>query len=113
MALSLYPPYACLMADPKAIPQRPSRAEIDKVFKLASESLLLAGTMTTARSSGQPSGTMRSNIRGVEIKAHPIPVHDPSRYTHKQINQINRRVKFAIDNDVSYSGECPQSRYGG
>jgi hypothetical protein len=39
-----------LMADPKATPQRPSRAEIDKVFKLASESLLLAGTMTTVKS---------------------------------------------------------------
>jgi hypothetical protein len=48
------------MADPKATPQRPSRAEIDKVFKLASENLSLAGTMTTVRSSGQPSGTMRS-----------------------------------------------------
>jgi len=175
-----------LMADPKATPQEPSRAEIDKVFKLASESLLLAGTMTTVRSSGQPSGTMRSKICGVKIMAHPIPAqfvfgkatfaeeakgnvdtlvkhlrheepdqvilvghtdhigteenncklsvrraqalkkhlvkagiranittigkgeyqpvrpYDPSRYSRKQINQINRRVEFAIDSDVSY-----------
>jgi outer membrane protein OmpA-like peptidoglycan-associated protein len=30
--------------------------------------------MTTVKSSGQASGTMRRKIRGVEIKAHPIPV---------------------------------------
>jgi len=38
-----------LMADPKATPQEYSRAEIDKVFKLASEALLLAGTMIYPR----------------------------------------------------------------
>ena len=84
------------MADPKATPQRPSRAEIDKVFKLASESLLLAGTMATARSSGQPSGTMRSKIRGVEIKEHPIPVQfvfGKATFTEKAKGNVDTLVK--------------------
>jgi outer membrane protein OmpA-like peptidoglycan-associated protein len=180
-----------LMADSKATPQSPSRAEIEKVFKLASETLLLAGTLTTTvRSSGQPSGVMRDSIRGIEIRKHPIPVqfvfgkttvtkeaedsvdilvkylkfkkpdkivlvghtdhigsekyncwlsirraktlksylvnagirtnittigkgeYEPfelselNHYTRKQINQINRRVEFAIDDSVLYSEKC-------
>jgi len=43
----------------------------------------------------------------------PFEVYDRSRYSRKQMNQINRRVEFAVDSDVSYSGKCPQSRYGG
>jgi len=57
---------------------------------------------------------IRANITTIgKGEYEPVRPYDPSRYTRKQINQINRRVEFAVDSDVSYSGECPQSRYGG
>jgi outer membrane protein OmpA-like peptidoglycan-associated protein len=180
-----------LIADPGATPQRPPRAEIKRVYRLAVETQLLAGTLTTVRSTGQPSGTMRDDL-GLVIKEHPIPVqfvfnrttltekgqdsvekllnflqekkpnriilmghtdhwgsdgyncslskarasavknylvaggiaaerittlgkgerkplelYDPTMYTQQQIDQINRRVEFAIDSDVSYDNFCP------
>ena len=62
-----------LIAAPTAIPKAPSTTEIEKVYRLATETQLLAGRLMTQRS-GQASGTMRDNIRRIEIMERPIPV---------------------------------------
>ncbi|RKZ76646.1 MAG: hypothetical protein DRR19_28510 [Candidatus Parabeggiatoa sp. nov. 1] len=180
-----------LIVDPKATPQKPSRADIERVYKLATETQLLAGTLTNVRSSGHSSGAMRNNIAGIEIKERPIPIqfvfgktaltktgqdtaqklvtyfqreqpdniilightdrvgsdayncflstkrakalknyivasgiradmittigkgeraplelYEPSLYTQNEIDQINRRVEFAINSAISYDNAC-------
>jgi len=56
---------------------------------------------------------IRANITTIgKGEYQPVDIYDRSRYSRKQMNQINRRVEFAVDSDVSYGGECPQSRYG-
>ncbi|MCK5522029.1 MAG: OmpA family protein [Thiomargarita sp.] len=64
-----------LMDNPTATPTKPSPAEIKMVHSLATETQLLAGELIAINGrSGESSGAMRDNIRGVEIRERPIPV---------------------------------------
>jgi outer membrane protein OmpA-like peptidoglycan-associated protein len=179
-----------LIADSGATPQRPPRADIERVYRLAVETQLLAGTLTTVRSTGQAAGTLRDDLglviterpipmqfvfdsidltengqdsadqlvkyllrekpariilightdewgsdryncslskaRAETIKNHlvaagiakqrittigngerkPLELYDPTNYSPAEIDQLNRRVEFAIDTDVSYDKAC-------
>jgi len=189
LAAGFYNQSLDLLNDPKITPQRPSRSEIERVYRLANETQLLLGKLLTVRGSGKASGSLRDDL-GIEIRERPIPVqfkfnqtelttngeesaillvkyledakprrvtlightdhhgevdyncdlskrralalkkhlvdagirapikiiakgenrplelYDPSAYTQKQIEQINRRAEFAIDREVSYDGAC-------
>ena len=39
-------------------------------------------------------------------KQQPLELYDPSLYTQDEIDQMNRRVEFAIDREVSNTNQC-------
>ncbi len=39
-------------------------------------------------------------------KREPFKLYDPTRYTQQEIDQINRRVEFIVDGEVSYVNAC-------
>ena len=39
-------------------------------------------------------------------KREPFQLSDPTRYTQTEIDQINRRVEFVIDREISYDNIC-------
>jgi len=64
-----------LIADPQATPNAPSKAQIQKVYQLASETQLLTGRLdATVNRSGKPSGVMRPNMRGFIPQKRLIPI---------------------------------------
>ncbi len=52
---------------------------------------------------GNPSYQIRTLGKG---KRQPMKLVDPSHYTQDQIDQINRRVEFAMDKEVSGENVC-------
>jgi len=48
-----------------------------------------------------------SFIRTVGQGEHaPFDIYDPSSYTQEEIDQINRRVEFVVNNNVSHISAC-------
>jgi outer membrane protein OmpA-like peptidoglycan-associated protein len=84
-----------LIAYLNAIGQKPSPIEIQKLYKLASETQLLAGISPTLRD-GEPSGIMRDDL-GIEIRKRPIPVqfvYDKTMLTDKGKKSAKELVKY-------------------
>jgi outer membrane protein OmpA-like peptidoglycan-associated protein len=50
---------------------------------------------------------IRANIMTLgKGEREPLELYDPTMYTQEEIDQINRRVEFAVDSDVSSTNAC-------
>jgi outer membrane protein OmpA-like peptidoglycan-associated protein len=65
-----------LIADKEATPNKPSKDKIERIYHLATEAQLLAGTINiTFKNNSKTSGIIRDvNELGIVVKQHPIPV---------------------------------------
>jgi len=72
LAADFYNQSLDLIADPKITPQKPPSSEIERVYRLATETQILAGTFSRFKA-GKPSGILRDDL-GIEIRKRPIPV---------------------------------------
>jgi len=85
-----------LIADPNITQVKPSPSEIEKLYKLAAETQLLAGTLPTLKDNGEPSGIMRDDL-GIEIRERPIPVqfvYNQTTLTDKGKKSAKQLVKY-------------------
>jgi outer membrane protein OmpA-like peptidoglycan-associated protein len=89
-----------LMNDPQATPNSPTRAEIEKVYQLAQEAQLLAGSLgDTISRAGEARGMMRASVRGYGPKRRLIPIlfkRSQGRLTSKGKKSARRLAKYLI-----------------
>jgi outer membrane protein OmpA-like peptidoglycan-associated protein len=75
MASQYYNQTLDLIADPETTPNAPPEAVIQKIFRLASQAQVLAGSLNnTIDRSGEAKGVMRTQVRGFKPKKRLIPV---------------------------------------
>ncbi len=73
-AAQLYSQALDLINNPQATPQVPDTKTIQKVFHLASEAQILAGTLDDSEYSLEQQGVMRNNVRGYKPEKLLIPI---------------------------------------
>jgi len=94
-----------LIADPQLTPQSPPSAVIRKIYRLASESQILANNLNASISrSGQANGMMRNNVRGFKPRERLIPIQfgfGKTRLTEKGKAAASRLIAYLKQHDFS------------
>lgn len=65
-----------LIADKEATPNRPSKDKVERIYHLATEAQLLAGTINISFKNNSKTGSIIRDVNelGIVVKQHPIPV---------------------------------------
>jgi outer membrane protein OmpA-like peptidoglycan-associated protein len=93
-----------LIHDKQATPEAPAKAQIETIYKQATEAQILAGSVNTISRSGRGSGMMRGKIRGfIPIKrAIPIPFYTDKWGLDENGKKVTRQLASYLKNQGFY-----------
>ncbi len=91
--------------------QKPTRITLighsDRIGSDATNCILSRGRALALKDYLVEQGCIETDIITMgKGKRQPLELYDPSLYTQDEVDQMNRRVEFAIDRDVSYINQC-------